>query len=663
MVFRLSLLLFLLGTAFAQGVPTIPNNTVMGNTSGGVAAPSPQIFSALPFPTITGSPVSGQIPAFSGATSIGPASASAYSVLGNNTGSSAAPSWLTSGVALQSTSPNPAGIGPGYGMFYSKGTLANTVTESNAYAGNDFVTIDNGAALTGNSATVAINMTFGGSTLTGNRTGGSSQATMNATTGNLSNAGSYAGFNAYFTGSANDNGTGLTPGTASGQGLAQNTICTLQNGATNWYACISNEADVSIQTGASVMYVVGVQAIKLATNAVEGSIYDTAFKVGVQTGMTAGTQWGTGIQLSEPANGPGGWPYTASATIISSPEVGTTTNFIDAHNNTFTGYIFDFNNLTVTGAGVLTAASISNTPISGSTGAFTTATAGPANDATSVNFGTSALGTFPGATPTLYATAVGVGALGGVLTSAAISNSAFGYHALVAVTSGSGNTGVGTNAGAAMVSGSNNTFVGSGAGGAGVTANNNSAVGTNALRADISGAQEVAMGVSALLAATGVSNTALGYAAGAVVTSGTSNTLIGNQVASTVLVSGANNIEIGTSAATTTPAAASSNEVNIGGLLFWNTVSLAAPAVTACGTSPAIDAHANNRSGTVTVGTVSAVSCTVTFAGGGYTTWNHCRVTSQTTLAAFAYSYTKTVLTVTGTSLVGDLFDYDCDGY
>lgn len=85
------------------------------------------------------------------------------------------------------------------------------------------------------------------------------------------------------------------------------------------------------------------------------------------------------------------------------------------------------------------------------------------------------------------------------------------------------------------------------------------------------------------------------------------------------------------------------------------------PAVSACGTSPSIDAHATDTSGTVTVGTIAAASCTVTFAS-AYTTWNHCRVTSQSVIASFAYSYTLSTITVTGTSLVGDLFDYDCDG-
>jgi hypothetical protein len=85
------------------------------------------------------------------------------------------------------------------------------------------------------------------------------------------------------------------------------------------------------------------------------------------------------------------------------------------------------------------------------------------------------------------------------------------------------------------------------------------------------------------------------------------------------------------------------------------------PVVSACGTGPSLDANGTDTTGTVTVGTVAAASCTVTF-GTAYATWNHCRVTSQSTIASFAYSYTLAALTVTGTSLVGDKFDYDCDG-
>jgi hypothetical protein len=95
-----------------------------------------------------------------------------------------------------------------------------------------------------------------------------------------------------------------------------------------------------------------------------------------------------------------------------------------------------------------------------------------------------------------------------------------------------------------------------------------------------------------------------------------------------------------------------------GGVTYLGT----APAVSACGTSPSIDSHATNFSGTVTAGSGTVTSCTVTFAASGFATWVHCRVSPESTIAAFGYSYTKTVLTVTATSLTSDVFDYACDG-
>lgn len=87
----------------------------------------------------------------------------------------------------------------------------------------------------------------------------------------------------------------------------------------------------------------------------------------------------------------------------------------------------------------------------------------------------------------------------------------------------------------------------------------------------------------------------------------------------------------------------------------------AAPTISSCGTSPSVDANSSNNSGTVTVGTVAAASCTITFAT-AFTTFNHCRVTSQGVVTSLAYSYTLSAITVTGTSLVGDVLDYACDG-
>lgn len=227
-------------------------------------------------------------------------------------------------------------------------------------------------------------------------------------------------------------------------------------------------------------------------------------------------------------------------------------------------------------------------------------------------------------------------------------NSAFGRNSLQLVTSGSSNSGFGWNSLLNETTGSNNSCFGISAcqgAAAGATGNFNSAFGVNTL----------------LSLTSGGGNTVFGRDSGNKITGGGSNLIGGLLVASTTLTTGNNNILLGTSSATDTVASNTSNEINVAGLLFWNSNSLAAPAVSACGTSPSIDAHANNRSGTVTVGTATPASCTVTFAGTGYTTWNHCRVTPGTTLATFAVSYTKTVLTITGTALSGNI-DYDCDG-
>ena len=101
------------------------------------------------------------------------------------------------------------------------------------------------------------------------------------------------------------------------------------------------------------------------------------------------------------------------------------------------------------------------------------------------------------------------------------------------------------------------------------------------------------------------------------------------------------------------PAAA---QISGGGLSGGNGI---APAITGCGAST-IDAHATNLVGTVTAGTGTA--CTVTFAGTGFATWNHCRVSPHSVIAGFSYSYNLTTITLNATATAGDVFDYQCDG-
>jgi len=245
------------------------------------------------------------------------------------------------------------------------------------------------------------------------------------------------------------------------------------------------------------------------------------------------------------------------------------------------------------------------------------------------------------------------------------SNLAIMPGALSALTGGLQNVAIGTNSLGAITSGTGNTAIGFLAGAA-ETGSYNTAYGWQALSATgLTGATNVALGGNALEACTGVcaSNVAVGSNASNILTTGANNLVLGNSVGTSTLTTGSNNILLGNSNAVDTVTSSSSNEVNIAGLLFYNNAALGAPAVSACGTSPAIDARANNRSGTVTVGSGAVASCTITFAGSGYGTWNHCRVTPHSTVAAFAYSYTKTVLTVTATSATSLIIDYDCDGY
>lgn len=192
-----------------------------------------------------------------------------------------------------------------------------------------------------------------------------------------------------------------------------------------------------------------------------------------------------------------------------------------------------------------------------------------------------------------------------------------------------------------------NTVVGIQAAQYATTANSNVGVGYQALQ-DVTTSQQ---------------NTAIGTNAMAGTTTGNSNTCVGFHACQSTLKTGGDNIVISSGGTGYDVLTSSTNhEINIGGMLFYNKTSVAAPAVTG-GTSPTIDAHANNRSGTVTVGSGTVTSATITFAGSGYSTWSHCRVTSQSALASFAYSYTKTAITVTASSLTGAVIDYDCDGY
>lgn len=225
-------------------------------------------------------------------------------------------------------------------------------------------------------------------------------------------------------------------------------------------------------------------------------------------------------------------------------------------------------------------------------------------------------------------------------------NTLMGYNVATDGISLGFNTIIGANAGQSLSTDASNTIVGAFAGQQQTGANNNTMVGKS----------------SGAILTSGGNNTFFGLNSGNKMTTGASNLCLGFSSCSTSLATGSNNIILTTATAQgDVDTASRSNLINIGGVVKFQNSSLGVPVVTACGTSPVIDANANNVAGTVTVGTASPASCTITFAGTGYRVFNHCQVTTQSANVGFGYSYSLTAITLTGSALTGKV-DYWCSG-
>lgn len=143
---------------------------------------------------------------------------------------------------------------------------------------------------------------------------------------------------------------------------------------------------------------------------------------------------------------------------------------------------------------------------------------------------------------------LGQNTMAGVSTSLADNNTAVGYEALKADTSGYENTAVGSQALTANTSGNNNTAIGPYTLIVNTTGIQNTAVGPYALTSCTSGTYNTAVGPASLTTlSTGTLNTGLGAAAGNTLSTGSSNTLVG-RLSATTLDTGSNNVVIGESA-------------------------------------------------------------------------------------------------------------------
>jgi hypothetical protein len=151
-------------------------------------------------------------------------------------------------------------------------------------------------------------------------------------------------------------------------------------------------------------------------------------------------------------------------------------------------------------------------------------------------------------------------------------NVAIGNSALYTQNAGADayNTAVGYSAGFAVTTGVRNTIIGGLAGDALTTGQQNTALGFGALSSDTKGQTSVAIGKSALesqnfTSDTATYNTAVGYSVGAALTTGIQNTLIGG-LAGDAITTGDNNVAVGYLALSATTTASDNNAVGVNAL-------------------------------------------------------------------------------------------------
>lgn len=87
------------------------------------------------------------------------------------------------------------------------------------------------------------------------------------------------------------------------------------------------------------------------------------------------------------------------------------------------------------------------------------------------------------------------------------------------------------------------------------------------------------------------------------------------------------------------------------------------PTLSSCGTSPSLSGDSSDFSGTITVGSVAATGCTLTF-GNVHTVATHCVISNQSMSVANAMTYTETTsgFVVSQTGLTSAKLDYICTG-
>lgn len=341
-------------------------------------------------------------------------------------------------------------------------------------------------------------------------------------------------------------------GTAAGHLFSGNDTVTANSGATFLRDAIGRETDLILNTGSSVQFVAGQTVVSIGTSTTGGSQETVGFLVGKASGTASifDTAFGMGGGQGNDGLSTSGWVMRYIPNIAGEPTP-TIAGGVSMVGYTITGNAFESNLFSVTGAGVLNAASfkvagttVLATPIGSSNGALTLVgpSAGLSIDASAIE-----------------ATFVGLGAGGSGMNGGAggtgmtgAENTGIGWHSMTQMTTGGFNTAVGVNTMGFETTGANNVAVGTDAMRNSVGVSNSVALGPNAAR-NVSGSFNIGIGINALFGApagtsTANSNTAIGINAmsSQVLTSAGSNVAIGNNaLGGAAVTSASSNIAIG----------------------------------------------------------------------------------------------------------------------
>lgn len=187
---------------------------------------------------------------------------------------------------------------------------------------------------------------YGGAQMTGGRQTFYVQSTLASPSSASNGNRNYVAGVFYAQAASGDGGTNSgSSATSKGAIFSLNPVAVSYNGATNLLELTGAEFDIAAQAGSSMWYKAGLTVVETNSDAVQGSVYDTA--IGVSNGTTS-TFWNNGI-LFGPMNGK--WPFGSTSCIICTTGSGTAQRGIDFSSATLSNFLVGPGGFSVSGAG------------------------------------------------------------------------------------------------------------------------------------------------------------------------------------------------------------------------------------------------------------------------------------------------------------------------